>query len=120
MEDKKVISIRFHMENEEDKQLYEELEKEAGTSASLAFVVKVKLKEAYFSKDASNKEIHLPDTLIPMIREEMQEYGMRLIGAMVSGMSGAERKVTVPLNIKEDILPEKSEELPEGALDFLE
>ena len=120
MEDKKVISIRFHMENEGDRQLYEELEKEAGISASLAFIVKMKLKEAYFRNRENSKEMYLQDTLIAVIKEEMQEYGMKLIGAMVSGMSGPERKVTVPLDGKEDTLPEKSEELPEGALDFLE
>ena len=120
MEDKKVISIRFHMENEEDRQLYERLENEAGTSASLASIVKMKLKEAYFVNKGNNKDICLQNTLIAVIREEMQEYGMKLIGAMLSGMSETERKVTVPLDIKEDTLPEKSEELPEGVLDFLE
>ena len=54
MADKKVISIRFHMDSREDMELYERLEQEAGTSASLASVVKAKIRDCYNRQD--NKE----------------------------------------------------------------
>ena len=50
---------------------------------------------------------------------------MKLVGAILSGMSGGNGgTVTVPQPIvdivEKENLPEKSEELPVGALDFLE
>lgn len=44
MSGKKVISIRFHADSREDMELYERLELEAGSSASLASVVKTRIK----------------------------------------------------------------------------
>ena len=47
MSRKKVISIRFHTDSKEDMELYEWLEQEAGISASLASIVKARLKDSY-------------------------------------------------------------------------
>ena len=125
MEDKKVISIRFHMDNKEDRELYEWLELEAGTSSSLASVVKTKIKDSYKKMGGNELNTGLQDKLVAVVREEMQESGMKLVGAILSGMAGGNggtvivSQSTVDIVEKEN-LPEKSEELPIGALDFLE
>ena len=119
MEEKKVISIRFHMDNKEDRELYEWLELEAGTSSSLASVVKAKIRDSYKKMAGNELNIGLQDKLVAVVREEMQESGMKLVGAVLSGMVGSSGTVmTSSVEIKQN-LPEKSEELPDGALDFL-
>lgn len=118
MADKKVISIRFHMDNKEDVELYKYLEMEAGATASLASVVKAKIRDSY--NKANNS---LQDSILAVIREEMQELCMKLVGAVLSGMVGMDRAngaVKSVSMVDEGNLPEKSEELPNGALDFLE
>ena len=123
MADKKVISIRFHMDSKEDMELYERLEQEAGVSASLASVVKSKLKDFYKSQDSNKKNTGLQDRLVDVVREEMQESGMKLVGVILSGMgaNNGTNLTVVPVAVAEkNNLPEKSEELPMGALDFLE
>ena len=122
MAGKKVISIRFHMDNKEDMELYERLELEAGSSASLASVVKAKIREFYYHQDKREQNTGLQDRLVAVVREEMQESGMKLVGAILSGIAGGNGgTVAVPRPIVEKAnLPEKSEELPVGALEFLE
>ena len=122
MADKKVISIRFHTDNKEDMELYERLELEAGASASIASVVKAKIRDSYFKQERNEQNTGLQDRLVAVVREEMQESGMKLVGAILSGMAGGNGvTVAVPQPIVEkENLPEKSEELPIGALDFLE
>ena len=120
---KKVISIRFHTDSKEDMELYEKLEQEAGVSASLASVVKAKIRDFYNKQDDKEQNNDLQDRLVAVVREEMQESGMKLIGAILSGMGAnyGTKLTVVPISVDEkDNLPEKSEELPIGALDFLE
>ena len=123
MADKKVISIRFHMDSKEDMELYERLEQEAGVSSSLASGVKSKLKDFYNRQDSNEKNTCLQDRLVAVVREEMQESGMKLVGAILSGMgaNNGTNLTVIPISVDgKDNLPEKSEELPMGALDFLE
>ena len=123
MSDKKVISIRFHMDSKGDRELYQRLEQEAGTTVSLASVVKAKIRDSYNREDTWDKEIGLQDRLVAVVREEMQESGMRLVGAILSGMgvNNGINVTAIPISVADiDNLPEKSEELPVGALDFLE
>ena len=123
MADKKVISIRFHMDSKEDMEIYERLELEAGASASLASVVKSKLRDFYNRQDSNEKNTGLQDRLVAVVREEMQESGMKLVGAILSGMgaNNGTNLTVVPISVDgKDNLPEKSGELPMGALDFLE
>ena len=120
MSGKKVISIRFHMDNKEDMELYERLELEAGTSASLASVVKARIRDFYNKQEGKEQNIDLQDRLAAVVREEMQESGMKLVGAILSGMAGNSGAVILSPTIDIDNLPEKSEDLPIGALEFLE
>ena len=118
MSGKKVISIRFHTDSKEDMELYEWLEQEAGISASLASVVKARLKDSY--KKQEQQSDGLQDKIIAVVREEIQESGMKLVGAILSGMAGTVGTFPIVPAVEEDKLPEKSEDLPSGALDFLE
>ena len=123
MSGKKVISIRFHTDSKEDMELYEKLEQEAGVSSSLASVVKAKIRDFYNKQEDKEQNIDLQDRLVAVVREEMQESGMKLVGAILSGMGAnhGTNLTVVPVSVAEkDNLPEKSEELPMGALDFLE
>lgn len=123
MADKKVISIRFHIDNKEDMELYRRLELEAGNSASLASVVKSRVRDSYNKQDGYKYSHDLYDGIINAVREEIQELSMKMIGTMITGIFGSNRvneNVISILNIDEEKLPEKSEELPIGALDFLE
>ena len=120
MADKKVISIRFHMDSREDMEIYKRLEKEAGTSASLASVAKSRIRDFYNRQDGKEQNIDLQDRLVAVVREEMQESGMKLVGAILSGMAGSSGAVMLSPAVDKDNLPEKSEDLPMGALDFLE
>lgn len=123
MADKKVISIRFHSDNKEDMELYGRLEQEAGSSASLASVVKAKIRDSYIAKNqaaGAAGTAELQEQIVSTIREEMQQSGMKMIGALLSGMNGTGGMVQTISITEESKLPEESGELPSGALDFLE
>lgn len=120
MADKKVISIRFHVDNKEDMKLYRRLELEAGNSASLASVVKSKIRDSYNRQDIIEQNASLNDRLVAVVREEIQESSMKLVGAIVSGMNSNGTTIIPITDSDDNKLPDKSVELPEGALDFLE
>ena len=119
MSDKKVISIRFHIDNKEDMELYRHLELEAGNSASLASVVKSKIRESYNRQDMLEHNANLNDKLLAVVREEIQESSMKLVGAIISGMTSNGATIIPITNSDDNKLPEMSNELPDGALDFL-
>lgn len=108
MAGKKVISIRFHADSREDMELYERLELEAGSSASLASVVKARIKDSYNKQEQTDQSNGLQDKIIAVVREEMQESGMKLVGAILSGMAGTGGVMPVIQQAAESKLPEKS------------
>lgn len=116
---KKTISIRFCMESREDRELYERLEQEAGTSTSLAAVAKARIRNAYENKDLTKENAGFQDKMINVIREEKQASGMRLVGALISSVRGAGGDVSIDIVENGNELPEKGGELPEGAFEFL-
>ena len=120
MSDKKVISIRFALDNKEDMELYKRLELEAGNSASLASVVKSKIRESYNLQDMREQNASLKDKLVDVVREEIQGSSMKLVGAIISGMNSNGTTIISITDSDDNKLPDKSVELPEGALDFLE
>ena len=81
---KRVISIRFCAESKEDMELYARLEQEAGTSASLASVVKARLKASY----ARQELIEFQEKIVEAVREEIQESGMKVIETLLSNSDG--------------------------------
>lgn len=116
MSEKRVISIRFCMDNKEDMEIYVRLEKEAGKSASLASIVKSRIRDSYREEDVGYRSAEFMEKIAEVIRKEMQESGMQMIHSLSSYIG----KVDELDRKEENKLPEISEELPNGALDFLE
>lgn len=119
----KSIFIRFNMDDKTDKELYLKLSEAAGDSASLTAYVKRMLQE-YFTlniKIAERQEFH--NQMLSMVKEEMQEQGMKLVGALLSGIGMVNLPVPHPENVEKEIkLPDACEKLPEelkSVLDFI-
>ncbi len=122
-EKQKSIFIRFNMDDKEDRELYLKLTEKAGNVVSLASCVKRELEE-YFSLDvkiADRQEFH--NKMLSVIREEMQSQGMKLVGALLAGISTVNvSKSRDEIVLSETGLPESCEELPDelsGVLDFI-
>lgn len=116
MSEKRVISIRFCMDNKEDMEIYARLEEEAGKSVSLASIVKSRIRDSYKEEDVGYGNTEFVEKIVEVIRKEMQESGMKMMESLSSYIG----KVGEPDWKEENKLPEISEELPNGALDFLE
>ncbi len=122
-EQQKSIFIRFNMDDKNDRELYMKLTGEAGSSASLTAYVKRVLEE-YFTLNiriADRQEFH--SQMLSVVREEMQSQGMKLVGALLTGIGTGvvpvQRKDSEPA---ETALPEVCEKLPDelsGVLDFI-
>ena len=50
MAEKMVVSMRFHMDNSEDRKLYEFLKQDAGDVMSLAAVAKGRIRDSYHAE----------------------------------------------------------------------
>lgn len=117
------VFIRFNMNDEADCDLYMKLAEAAGSSASLAAYVKRALEDHFNVKMeiAGRQDFH--EQMMSVVREEMQEQGMKLVGALLAGIG----TVNVPVirdevTSKETELPEVCGELPDelrGVLDLL-
>lgn len=70
--------------------------------------------------ELEEREYDLQDKMITVVREEMHEFGIKLIGAILSGMGRNDGSAMMLSGTNADSLPKKSEELPYGALEFLE
>lgn len=119
----KSVFIRFNMDDENDRELYSRLTREAGNSASLTLYVKRALEE-YFTlnlKMADRQEFY--NQMISVVREEMQSQGMKLVGALLAGIGAARISVQEPdIEPKETVLPDACEKLPDelsSVLDFI-
>ena len=117
------IFIRFNMDDEADSDLYLRLAEAAGSSSSLTSYVKRVLEEHFSVKMEiiGRQEFH--EQMVSTVREEMQTQGMRLVGALLSGIGSVNVSVkqerTAPVETE---LPEVCEELPDGlsgVLDFI-
>lgn len=110
----KAVFLRFNMEDRADRELYQKMTEEAGNAASLTAYVK-KVLEEYYSlniKIADRQEFHRQ--MLEDIREEMQNQGMKLIGALLAGMGAVNVAAAQPEAIMEEAeLPEVCGELPE-------
>lgn len=108
------VFIRFNMADEADCDLYLKLAEAAGSSASLTAYVKRVLKE-YFSvkmEISGRQEFH--EQMLSVVREEMQIQGMKLVGALLTGIG----TVSIPAVRSEagseaTELPKSCKELPE-------
>lgn len=119
----KAVFLRFNMENMADRELYQKLEEGAGNAASLTAYAKRVLEE-YFGlniKIADRQEFHRQ--MLETVREEMQNQGMKLVGALLAGMGTVNVTAAQPEAIMEEAeLPETCGELPgelQGILEFI-
>jgi len=122
-ENQKSIFIRFNMDDRTDRELYLKLTEEAGSAVSLTAYVKRVLKE-YFDlniKTADRQEFY--SRMINAVREEMQSQGMKLVGALLSGIRAVSVQVPQTEATSEAVkLPDICEELPDelgSILDFI-
>jgi len=101
-------------------QLYELLEREAGNSSSLAYVAKLQLRKSYEYEIVNNRDQELQNRIIEAVRDEIQQTGVKIMDSLLSLMKGLGGMSVLSVTDTGNILPEESEELPNGALDFLE
>lgn len=119
----KSVFIRFNMADEADCNLYLKLAEAAGTSISLTAYVKRALEEYLNVKGEMSERQTFHGQILSAVREEMQEQGMKLVGALLAGIG----TVSVPAKRSETEsavteLPEVCGELPEelnGVLDLI-
>lgn len=119
----KAVFLRFNMEDMADRELYQKLEEGAGNAASLTAYAKRVLEE-YFGlniKIADRQEFHRQ--MLETVREEMQNQGMKLVGALLAGMGTVNVTAAQPEVIMEEAeLPEACGELPgelQGILGYI-
>lgn len=108
------VFIRFNMEDEADRSLYLKLAEAAGTSTSLTAYVKRALEEYLNVKGEMSERQTFHGQILTLVREEMQEQGMKLVGALLAGIG----TVSAPVKQKEVVergaeLPDTCEELPD-------
>lgn len=122
-EEQRAIHIRFNMTDEADCDLYQNLVKAAGNSTSLTAYVKRALSE-YMNMNFEMTERQIfYEQMLSIVRDEMQEQGMKLVGALLAGIGTVNistgQEETAPMETE---LPKASRELPEelsGILDLI-
>ncbi len=122
-EKQRSVFIRFNMEDEADNNLYRKLAEAAGASTSLTAYVKRALEEYLNVKSEMAERQIFHEQILTLVREEMQEQGMKLVGALLAGIG----TVSVTAGKRESEsqgtgLPEVCEKLPEelnGVLDLI-
>lgn len=117
------IFLRFNMEDEADCGLYMKLAEAAGSSASLTSFVKRVLEEYLSVKIEMSERQEFHEQMLIAVREEMQEQGMKLVGALLAGIGTVNVQKIPEKPIQEEVgLPEACGRLPDelsGVLDFI-
>lgn len=113
-EKQRSVFIRFNMEDEADNNLYRKLAEAAGASTSLTAYVKRALEEYLNVKSEMAERQIFHEQILTLVREEIQEQGMKLVGALLAGIG----TVSVPVKQKDTVergteLPDTCEELPD-------
>ena len=123
MGDKYVATVRFHMEGVEA-ELYRRLmdgKKEAGLS--VPDYIKQILKEYFENKDRENEQSEWLERFLEEMADVVEQVVRKCVGAcnvnvMETG-TALMADTEAADNREETRLPAQSEEIPEGALDFL-
>ncbi len=117
------IFLRFNMADEADCRLYLKLAEAAGSSASLTSYVKRALEEYLSVKIEMTERQQFYEQMLITVREEMQEQGMKLVGALLAGIGTVNVQKIPEKPIQEEAdLPEACKGLPDelsGVLDFI-
>ena len=118
----KAIFLRFNMEDEADSSLYMKLVETAG-SVSLTSYVKRVLEEYLNVKLEMAERQQFHEHMLVTVREEIQEQGMKLVGALLSGIGTVTVQKTPEKSMPEEAgLPEACGCLPDelsGVLAFI-
>lgn len=119
----KAVFLRFNMDDEADCSLYLKLAEAAGSSASLTSYVKRALEEYLNVKFEMTERQYFHEQMLIAVREEMQEQGMKLVGALLAGIDtvNVEKDLEKPVP-EEARLPEACGKLPDelsGVLDLI-
>ncbi len=119
----KSVFIRFNMADETDRDLYMKLAEAAGSSASLTACVKRVLEEHFSVKMEMSGRQEFHEQMLSVVREEIQVQGMKLVGALLSGIGTVNVYVKQEGNAPMEIeLPEVCGKLPDelsGVLDLI-
>lgn len=119
----KAVFLRFNMDDEADCSLYLKLTEAAGSSASLTSYVKRALEEYLNVKIEMTERQYFHEQMLIAVREEMQEQGMRLVGALLAGIGTVNVEKALEKPMPEEVgLPEACGRLPDelsGVLDFI-
>jgi hypothetical protein len=111
------------MEDEADCDLYLKLAEAAGSSVTLTSYVKRALEEYLSIKTEMVERQQFHEHMLITVREEMQEQGMKLVGALLAGIGTVNvQKIPEKLMMEEAGLPEACGRLPDelsGVLDFI-
>lgn len=117
------IFLRFNMSDEADCDLYLKLAEAAGSSASLTSYVKRVLEEYLRVKIEMSERQEFHEQMIIAVREEMQEQGMKLVGALLAGIGTVNVQKVPERPVPEEVgLPESCGRLPDelsGVLDLI-
>lgn len=117
------VFIRFNMADEADCDLYLKLAEAAGSSASLTAYVKRVLEEYFSVKMEISERQEFHEQMLSVVRDEMQIQGMKLVGALLTGIGTVSIPAVRSEAESEAIeLPESCKELPEelnGILDLI-
>ena len=101
------IFLRFNMSDEADCDLYLKLAEAAGSSASLTSYVKRVLEEYLSVKIEMVERQQFHEQMLIAVREEMQEQGMKLVGALLAGIDTVNvQKIPEKSMMEEAGLPE--------------
>lgn len=106
-EKQRSVFVRFNMEDEADNNLYRKLTEAAGASTSLTAYVKRALEEYLNVKSEMAERQIFHEQILTLVREEMQEQGMKLVGALLAGIG------TVSVTAKQKEALESGTELPD-------
>lgn len=119
----RAIFLRFNMEDKADCGLYLKLAEAAGSSVTLTSYVKRALEEYLSIKTEMVERQQFHEQMLIAVREEMQEQGMKLVGALLAGIGTVNvQKIPEKLMMEEAGLPEACGILPDelsGVLDFI-
>lgn len=119
----RAIFLRFNMEDEADCDLYLKLAEAAGSSVTLTSYVKRALEEYLSIKTEMVERQQFHEHMLITVREEMQEQGMKLVGALLAGIDTVNVQKAPEKPMPEEAgLPEACGCLPDelsGVLDFI-
>ena len=131
MKEKFIVTIRFHTKGKEAELYQRILEEKQEAGLSLPEYLKQILMEYFSEQDRQKREEQwwellqkeykeMLDEIKQMIYQCLSEHDMAVMGVLVKMVKGENGAVITAGGRGNAELPEESEDIPEGALNFLE